>query len=165
MPRSGQKLFRRDKWPDFLDRLRSLSSEGPCVVWPGTTGSDYGRVWVDGHKIPASRYVYEELQGPLSASLNVCHTCDNPPCVRPGHLWAGTDKDNLADAAQKGRMHGPGPYRRLRGEQAPNARLSDADVVMIRALSGVVGQKQIARRFGIGQSQVSRIVRGQSRVC
>ena len=168
MPRLGQKLFTRKKRARFLEHLRSLPDVGDCVLWPGTTRAYYGRVYTDVKNqkfMAASRWVYEQIHGAVPAGLYILHTCDNPPCVRPGHLWIGTTKDNLADAARKGRMRGPGPYDRPRGEHAPNAKLTDVDVRMIRALHGKVSQADIARRFGVGETQIGRIVRGESRVC
>lgn len=48
--------------------------------------------------------VWEIVNGPVPDGLFVCHHCDNPPCVRPSHLFLGTPKDNVDDAVAKGRI-------------------------------------------------------------
>lgn len=89
--------------------LRSLVREDPktgCWVWNGhTSTSGYGTVNPrrhEGHRV-AHRWSYATFVGPIPEGLFICHHCDNPPCVRPSHLYAGTALDNARDAQRRSR--------------------------------------------------------------
>ena len=77
-----------------------------CWVWTGPRDQHgYGNMRCGGRRWKAHRFAYEMHHGSGSAKgLNVCHSCDNPPCVTPGHFFLGDQKANMADAAQKGRV-------------------------------------------------------------
>lgn len=83
---------------------------GPCWLWLAATNpSGYGKMSKGGHAAPlvaAHRLSWELHYGPVPDGLFVLHRCDNPPCVRPDHLFLGTHDDNMADATAKGRMRG-----------------------------------------------------------
>jgi Trp operon repressor len=74
-------------------------------------------------------------------------------------LFAGTAKDNVQDMIQKDRR----VIKPMPNQSNPNAVLSDEQVLEMRALRGVMTQRALAQRFGVGTSQVSRIMRCQSR--
>jgi hypothetical protein len=81
-------------------------SAGPDACWPWTgsrRGGGYGRVTVNGRSTSASRVAYELTHGTIPDGKHVCHTCDNPPCCNPAHLWVGTPADNTRDMLSKGR--------------------------------------------------------------
>jgi hypothetical protein len=87
---------------------------GPDECWLWTGGSKvggYGTLLVGSRttgrrKVVASRLSYEINVGPIPAGLYVCHRCDTPACVNPGHLFLGDQAANMADAAAKGRTVG-----------------------------------------------------------
>lgn len=125
----------------------------------------------------AHRLSFEIHWGAIPAGLEVCHTCDNPACVRPDHLFAATHRENLQDASSKGRtafqrhpekaMRGDKHYLRinpslaLRGEDANGAILTETDVAEIRRsyASGESTQVDLGKKYGVDRTTIGRIVR------
>lgn len=86
----------------FLSRLKSV--EGGCMVWTGHCfPGGYGLAFWEGTQDYAHRVAYKMFRGGIPKGLWVCHTCDNPPCCNPAHLFLGTPKENVEDAQRKGR--------------------------------------------------------------
>lgn len=95
----------------FRARVR-VSSE--CWEWTGGRYWDgYGHLRHMGRSLKAHRVAWELFCGPIPAGLSVLHRCDNPPCVRPDHLWLGTQSDNIKDMVNKGRNVAPKGERHM----------------------------------------------------
>lgn len=133
-----------------------LESEG-CWIWAGSKyRNGYGRVGAgrkgQGHLL-AHRVSWTLHFGPIPSGLCVCHHCDNPPCVRPDHLFLGSVRDNAADRDAKGRWH------TTVGEARTTAKLSDDRVRELRRRRDD-GQtmQNLATEFGVSYSTVNAIV-------
>ncbi len=110
----------------------------------------YGCFWIGkGETTKAHRIAWMIVNGKIPNGLCVLHKCDNPPCVRPSHLFLGTVADNNADMKAKGRQ--------VCGESVVGVKLTESDVRSIRRLSGKFTQVEIAFLFGICERQVRRI--------
>ena len=152
----GQRGLRND------ERFNSKFTEtSGCWEWLGSLDKDgYGIFWDAEAKanVRAHRYAFERKHGPLG-DLQACHSCDNPSCVRPDHLFAGSNSDNMNDKAAKGRTLG---FASMKGEDHTQAKLTEEDVVVIKTrLRGGHKQKQIAKDFGVDSSVISRISTGK----
>lgn len=107
---------------------------------------------VSGVNTLVHRFSYTLAYGEIPNDLKVCHHCDNKPCVRPSHLFLGTQKENLRDMARKHRqvfqVH---PERARRGETHCRAKVTEAQVIEARRLfeDGGVSKADLARRLGI----------------
>ena len=98
------------------ERLEQMSIPEPnsgCYLWTGRTGEfGHGRMLVDGKGEPAHRISWVLAGGSVPKGLSVLHKCDNPVCVRPDHLFLGTQKTNVRDMIAKGRGHSPSDLNR-----------------------------------------------------
>jgi hypothetical protein len=92
-----------------------------CWNWTGTIHySGYGSIGINGTLKRAHRVSYETFVGPIPPDLHCLHSCDNPACVNPDHLWLGTNQENISDKVRKGRHP-----RKLTEEQAREIKYSD----------------------------------------
>lgn len=166
MAKKGSR-WRNRKTP--IQRLLADSIEEPntgCWIWLGARNKQgYGQIglWDSAAQRrthwTTHRLAFETWVGPIPDGMSVCHRCDNPPCINPKHLFAGTNADNMADRSAKGRV------ARQHGAAHGLVRYPVEKILAIRAaLEGTGGKKQkdIAARFSVGQSHVSRIWLGNT---
>lgn len=155
MPRSA--IPPAERFERYVNRNGPVPAHQPalghCWVWTGAgRGGGYGVFWWDASRplIPAHRAAWELYYGSRPDSLNVCHHCDNRRCVRPEHLFLGTDSDNVQDALRKGRFS--------QGERSYLARLTENAVREIRAaLANGERPTRIAHRYGVVRGAVYNI--------
>lgn len=141
-----------------------------CWVWRGAKfRKGYGNFHVPGvgnigaHVVS---YLLTRDTDILQPNDCVLHKCDNPPCCRPSHLFKGTKLDNTRDMIDKGREKYYGNLKNARvrrGEETSNHVLTAADVLAIRhARSLGVGQKRLAKQYGVCYQAIQAIDHGRS---
>jgi len=126
-----------------------------CWEWAaGCNPNGYGIFQLNGSAYFAHRIAFVVANG--DTELHVLHTCDNPPCCNPKHLFAGTPGDNQRDSVDKGRAAD------RRGEDNGRAKLTESDVREIRRLhAGGWLLREIVDEYGISKLNVSRICSGK----
>lgn len=140
------------------DRFWSKVKKTPsCWLWTGSTRLGYGRVKQGGKLLSAHRVSWELTQGQVPGGLCVLHRCDVRNCVNPRHLFLGTEVDNRRDCIRKGRA----VFRK--GATHPSTKLTPKTAAQIR-VDYRMGyyQVEIARKFNLSQTHVSRVIRGES---
>lgn len=151
-------------WPErknnaiaTFESLLSLETD-ECIVWPlGLFKDGYGKIRTGKITVKTHRLVYEKKIGPITDGLNVCHHCDNPPCMNYRHLFLGTVQENNEDKRIK--------KRHRFGETHPIAKLTENDVRDIRAryVKDVKNrdkrQLKLAEEYGVNQTAISCIIR------
>jgi hypothetical protein len=155
-----------------------------CWLWIGACRPDgYGHFWIGRNgigNVRSHRFSFMLENGKITSGLNVCHKCDNPTCVRPGHLFEGTDYDNVQDCVRKGR-HGHGtlgaprgklngmhthPESRPIGEKNHFSKLKEEQVRQIkRMLADKMSHSAIAAKFSVSRGLVSMISSGKRWAC
>lgn len=137
----------------FWRKVRKTES---CWFWTDSLDANgYGRISVGGRKGRpelAHRISYEINVGPIPGGMGVLHSCDTPSCVRPDHLSLGTQLDNMADCARKG--------RNTRGEKAATAKVTEEQVVEMRRrfADGERNFNAIGKEYGISGTAANDII-------
>lgn len=135
-----------------------VDKSGACWLWTGHTNGKCGYglfMTVSPKKELAHRVSYELAYGPIPKGKKVLHSCDNPRCVCPDHLFVGTMRDNTADMVKKGRAR----YTKHVGGKNGWAKLTEAKVRQIRKryLEGAT-QAALATRFAVSPATISGVL-------
>lgn len=127
-----------------------------CWVWTGDRRlNGYGRANLHGRSYAAHRVAWGIANGPIPEGMPMLHKCDNPPCVRPSHLFLGTHKDNSVDKYAKGRSNTTHSGR--------GKKLTWREVDLIRTALGTGSSRfTLANKYGVSAAMVWRIGRNLS---
>lgn len=141
----------------FWSSADLTANKNLCWEWKRKREGRYATFYLKGREYKAPRVAYSIFYGKDPSDLLICHKCDNPNCINPNHLFLGTEKDNSDDKIAKGREVF------VKGESHPMSKLSDEDVVRIKYLcSHGASSTVVGKEYGIGMTQVRRIVNGDS---
>lgn len=136
------------------ERFWANVKRGPhCWEWGGRDVNQYGhgRIRIgpkSAGRIGTHRLSFQLFYGPIPKGLQVLHSCDNPRCVNPKHLYVGTPADNMRDKVERGRIP--------RGEEAGTAKLTESQVLEIRNnfIPWKCSAMGFARKFGVSRSTI-----------
>jgi len=147
---------KKDVWKDIV-----IEDETKCWIWQGNTDRDgYGIKTIGRKQYRVSRVVYELMNSDVTLTIDkfVCHTCDNPLCCNPKHLFLGTNNDNTQDKIKKGRA------RYLSGSDNPMAKLTQEQVEEIRRRynNEKITQEALAQEYGVNNANIGCIVNNRS---
>lgn len=150
----GGIFIRED--PENALNTHTIKTE-TCWLWTGSKYKNgYGRIRSLKRGLLTHRVAWELTYGPIPDELQVCHKCDVRNCVRPDHLFLGTNDDNIRDMHSKN--------RHVYGARQHMAKLDDDKVRNIRELyeQGNISKKQLAERFGVSATSIDDVVKFKS---
>ena len=136
-------------------KLYIINQDTGCWEYTGPSGGNgYGQVTLHSasgsvlNKLQAHRVIYELLIGPIPSGNYVCHTCDNPKCINPDHLFLGTPSENMVDKVAKGR------------HPKPSAKVTQEQVVEIRRLHSQekLSIATLATQFSVSDQCICKII-------
>jgi len=140
-----------DDFQRIISKIRMVGSDD-CWEWEGYKREGYGRVRIGGRKgklYGVTRLIWRLVHGTDPVDQIILHTCDNPSCCNPAHLFLGLDTDNSDDKIRKNRQYRP------KGELNVNTKLTEKDVINIYHASGTY--VSIAKDYGISDVSVRNI--------
>lgn len=135
-----------DHYINLFEKKFKKHEDDSCWIWEASffkhnRGFKYGAFGVGKKTYPAHRFSYMAYIGDIPEKLLVCHTCDNPSCVNPKHLFLGTYKDNNIDKINKGRG---------------GKKLTPEKIMEIR--NATLSTRKIADVYSISQGTVMKIL-------
>lgn len=155
--REFESLWLKIQIPKVIELVETDSG---CILVKGKEACDYPRLSLQSKQLLLGRFLLEQKLGrSLAPNCYACHSCDNPSCVNPEHLFEGTHADNMADMRTKGRAR----FGHLQGSQQGRSKLTEADIADIRQkLAEHVPQRIIAEHYGVNRCTISRVKRNKN---
>jgi len=143
--------------PDVRTRFWSRVAIDPtpkaCWMWTASTDANGYGAFSFGGNTKAHRVAYTLSKGPIPNGLVILHSCDNPRCVNPDHLRAGTQRENVADMDARGRRASTA------GEKHGRSKLTEPDVLAIRARAADGERADVlASEYGVKRNAIYQIV-------
>lgn len=137
-------------------RYTKIGAPNECWEFGNVSTGEYGRLFISRTKyVRAHRFSWELHFGSIPDGMFVLHSCDNPRCVKPDHLFLGTVGANVKDKLVK--------RRHKFGQAHPNTKLTDADVAIIRSIKWTpTSAKDLAARFRVSKRSIYDIKKGKS---
>jgi hypothetical protein len=153
--------------PDVLWSKVDKKGEDECWNWLGFKNEDgYGRVQINDWQYYAHRVIYNlvfpdviNIKAPKLTDEKgfLLHTCDNPSCCNPKHLWVGTHKENMEDKVKKNRQ------KRFPSDTGPRCKLTMQQAKEARQLRKEgISTRELALRFGLSLPSMKTLIRGDS---
>lgn len=141
-------------WLDFFEsRIKKTEY---CWNWNGSkTVLGYGILRINKKRVYAHRQSYSHYKGEIETGHVVMHSCDNPSCVNPEHLFCGTQLDNIKDMHFKN--------RHAKGQMIPNSIFDEDKIKLIRSLyiPWKFGCKKVADLVGSDRKHIWQIISGK----
>lgn len=123
-----------------------------CWVWIGAhLISGYGHMTINKKRVTVHRLSWEVHNGPIPIGMEILHRCDNPPCIRPDHLFIGTNQDNVDDMVSK--------KRHTYGDRNGHAVFTDdqaREILYLLRTKQATG-RQIAQQYGVDETTISKM--------
>jgi hypothetical protein len=146
----------------FWQRVDKSPHPKGCWMWAGSKvrshKGNYGRMGYGRSRPGAHRFSWALHNGPIPEDMEICHSCDNPLCVNPEHLWLGTHHQNMLDCDVKDRR----PPSMTKGN-TPNRKLTAEQVIEIsELLKQGVTRREIGKRYGVNPVTITAINLGKS---
>jgi hypothetical protein len=145
---------------EYLIEMVGKHDSDECLIWPFQKDRDgYGRVTLpislgSGHiKVASHRLAFKIIHGRWPEPCGL-HTCDNPSCFNPQHIWEGNNRDNQTDKVEKGRQ--------VKGSEQPESKLDEDVVLKIREeySTGTVSMRTIAEKYNVTKVAIRLAIRG-----
>lgn len=132
-------------------------TEDGCWIWDGGTAGDYGKVRFNGKTLSTHKASFITFNGEVPKGKWVCHSCDNPLCINPDHLFLGSPSDNRRDCVQKKRM--------ALGQDHKWAKLTNIQIDEVRKLKQEgMSYYRLSRIFDCSVTHLFNIIKNKIRV-